>query len=291
MAYLRTHPEVSSVLITGGDPMVMKTSVLRRVIEPLLSPDLEHVESIRIGTKAPAYWPQRFVSDADADDLLRLFEHVQDSGRHLALMAHYTHPRELQTPVAQEALRRIRSSGAVVRCQAPLIRRVNDSADVWAEMWERQVRLGAVPYYLFVERDTGPKRYFEVPLARALAIFSEAYARVSGLARTVRGPVMSTTPGKVLIDGVTEIGRDKVFVLKFVQGRNPSWVGRPFFARFDPRASWLSDLHPALGQTEFFFDPELRQLMVDKTGEARRPATSIGWDDVPESINAPGWFA
>jgi L-lysine 2,3-aminomutase len=122
--YLRRHPEVTSVLITGGDPLIMRAKVLRRYIEPLLSPaaGLDHLESIRIGTKAPAYWPHRFTADPDADDLLRLFEDVQSAGKHLALMAHYSHPRELSTPASQEAVRRIRSTGAVIRCQAPLIR-------------------------------------------------------------------------------------------------------------------------------------------------------------------------
>ncbi len=166
VAYLRQHPEVSDVLFTGGDPMVMGTRVLRRYVEPLLTePGLEHVRSIRFGTKAPAYWPYRFVTQPDADDLLRLFEDVVASGRHLALMAHFSHPVELSTPVAQAAIRRISSTGAVVRCQAPLIRHVNDNPFAWARMWRMQVELGAVPYYMFVERDTGARGYFEVPLA------------------------------------------------------------------------------------------------------------------------------
>jgi KamA family protein len=259
-AYLREHKEVNSVLFTGGDPMVMRTSVLRRYIEPLLVPELDHINSIRIGTKAPAYWPHRFTSDADADDLLRLFEEVRRSGRHLALMAHFSHHRELETEVAQDAIRRIHASGAVVRCQAPLIRHVNDSADVWTRLWRRQVLLSAVPYYMFIERDTGPKGYFEVPLARAYEIFSEAYRRVSGLARTVRGPSMSATPGKVLVDGVTQIGDEKVFVLKMLQGRDPQWVNQVFFAKYDPTATWLDQLKPALGAREFFFDDALRQM-------------------------------
>ncbi|NIP16707.1 MAG: lysine 2,3-aminomutase, partial [Pseudomonadales bacterium] len=123
--YLKAHPEVRSVLFTGGDPMIMKASVLRRYIEPLLDPALEHITSIRIGTKAPAYWPYRFVTDGDADDVLALFEEVRRSGRHLALMAHYTHPRELETPIAELAVRRIRDTGAAVRSQAPLVRHVN----------------------------------------------------------------------------------------------------------------------------------------------------------------------
>jgi len=263
VAYLRLHPEVTSVLFTGGDPMVMKSRVLRRYVEPLLDPALEHLVSIRIGTKSPAYWPYRFVTDDDADELLRLFEQVRRAGRHLAVMAHYSHPRELETPIAQTAVRRINRTGATVRCQAPLIRHVNDSAAVWAEMWSRQVRLGAVPYYMFVERDTGPKDYFEVPLARAHGIFTEAFRSVSGLARTVRGPSMSATPGKVLIDGVSTIRGEKVFVLRFLQGRDPDWVGRPFYARFDPRATWLDQLRPAFGEKEFFFEPRLREFKTE----------------------------
>jgi len=260
VSYLRAHREVTSVLITGGDPMIMRTSVLRRFVEPLLHPDLDHLESIRFGTKAPAYWPYRFTDGPDADELMRLFEQVQRSRRHLALMAHYSHPRELETPAALAAVRRIRSTGAVIRCQAPLIRHVNDSADCWAELWRSQVCVGAVPYYMFVERNTGAKHYFEVPLARALDIFNEAYRETSGLCRTVRGPSMSANPGKVLIDGVTRIGDEKVFVLKFLQARNPDWVGRPFFARYDDTATWLDDLRPAFGEREFFFEPEFRQM-------------------------------
>jgi L-lysine 2,3-aminomutase len=161
--YLEEHPDVTSVLFTGGDPLVMKTSVLERYIEPLLSANLPNLASIRIGSKALAYWPHRFTTDADADDLLRLFERVVASGKSLALMAHFSHPRELEAAEAQRAIRRVRSTGAVVRCQAPLIRRVNDDVLAWSEMWRLQVQLGAIPYYMFVERDTGPRGYFEVP--------------------------------------------------------------------------------------------------------------------------------
>jgi hypothetical protein len=141
---------------------------------------------------------------------------------------------------------------------------VNDSANVWAEMWRRQVRLGAVPYYMFVERDTGAKHYFAVPLARALEVFNGAYRQVSGLERTVRGPSMSATPGKVLVDGVAEVGGEKVFALKFLQGRDPEWAGRVFFARYDPKASWLDHLEPAFGESEFFFEEGLRAIRDER---------------------------
>jgi KamA family protein len=255
VAYLHHHPEVTDVLLTGGDPAIMKTAHLREVITPLLAPELEHVRSIRIGTKALAYWPQRFVTDHDADDLLRLFEEISAAGRHGAIMAHTSHPRELSTPVAREAIRRVRSAGCEIRMQAPIIRGVNDSAAAWSTLWCEGVKLGMIPYYMFVSRDTGPKNYFEVPLGESYRIFRQAYSQVSGLGRTVRGPVMSATPGKVLIHGVTHLHNQRLFVLSFIQGRDPEWVGRPFFARYDEEATWLFDLEPAHNADPRFFDP------------------------------------
>lgn len=279
--YLKEHKEVRSVLFTGGDPLIMRTSVLQAYIKALLSPELEHITSIRLGTKATAYWPFRFLTDSDADDLLRLFEHCSTQGRHMTIMSHYSHPRELQTPAAQAALQRIRDTGAIVRCQAPIMQHINDSATAWADMWRLQVQLGAVPYYMFIARDTGPKNYFDVPLARAEEIFHEAYRRVSGLARTVRGPSMSATPGKVKIAGVAKVHQEKVFVLTFEQARDPSWVGRPFFAKYDPKASWLTDLRPAFGEDAFFFEQAMKDF--------KRTHLNNTWDNNPTQIE-PSMF-
>jgi L-lysine 2,3-aminomutase len=254
VAYLGEHPEVTSVLITGGDPMIMGEPVLRRYIEPLLDPRLDHLESIRIGSKSLAYWPQRFVTDPDADATLRLFSEVVAAGRTLAFMAHFSHPRELSSPMLESAVRRIAGTGALIRTQAPLIRSINDDSGTWRAMWRAQVRLGMVPYYMFVERDTGPQNYFAVPLARGCEIFRDAYQGVSGLCRTVRGPSMSSTPGKVCVDGVAEVAGVKVFVLRMIQARDPRLVGTPFFARFDPAATWLTDLLPAFAD-RFPFEP------------------------------------
>ncbi|WP_457630729.1 KamA family radical SAM protein [Oceanithermus sp.] len=252
VGYLRAHPEVTDVLITGGDPLVMKSGLLARYLEPLL--EVETLVSIRLGSKSLAYWPARFVSDGDAAELLRLFERVVGAGKQLAFMAHSSHPRELSTPLVEEAISNILSTGAVIRTQAPLIRRVNDDAGVWAAKWRREVGLGMVPYYMFVERDTGPKHYFEVPLARAQRIFADAYRQVSGLARTVRGPSMSAFPGKVRLVGTAEVAGEKVFVLEFLQARDPAWVGRPFFAAYSETATWLDQLKPAFGGERFFYE-------------------------------------
>lgn len=250
--YLKRHPEVTDVLFTGGDPGIMKTRVMERYIEPLLTPELSHIHTIRIGTKALAYWPQRFVTDDDADDLLRLLERVIASGRHVAIMAHFSLPRELNTPVAQEAIRRLRDIGCEIRMQAPVVRHVNDDSNRWARLWREGVRLGMVPYYMFVIRDTGAKNYYDMTLGDALHIFQGAYRKLSGLGRTVRGPVMSATPGKVLIHGIANVDGHRAFVLSFIQARHADWVGRPFFAQYDLSATWFYDLKPLPGRTWFF---------------------------------------
>ncbi len=251
--YLQTHEEITDLLVTGGDPLVMKTQRLARYLQPLVNPEFDHVQTIRIGTKSLTFWPHRFVFDDDADELLELLSFLVDRGKHVAVMAHFEHGRELEHQLVEEAVRRIRETGAVIRTQAPVLRHINDDPDIWAAMWRRQVALGMVPYYMFVQRDTGARRYFEVPLEKTWQIYRQAIQQVSGLARTARGPSMSADPGKVEIQGVSEVAGEKVFVLRFLQARNPDWVQQPFFARFDPQATWLDQLRPAFGAEKFFF--------------------------------------
>ena len=107
---------------------------------------------------------------------------------------------------------------------------------------------------MFIARDTGAQDYFAVTLYRSWQIFRNAYNQISGICRTVRGPSMSCDPGKVQVVGVSEIKGEKVFVLNFLQGRDSSWVGKPFFAKFDPEAVWFDDLEPAFGDSKFFFE-------------------------------------
>jgi len=260
VSYLKVHTDVTDVLITGGDPMIMNTRSLAGYIEPLL--DLPHIQNIRIGTKSVAYWPQRFVSDKDAPELLALFRRIVAAGKNLSIMGHYNHPVEIRPAIARQAIECIRSTGATLRMQAPVIRHINENPADWAHLWTEGVRLGAVPYYMFVERDTGPSHYFAMPLARAFEIFQAAYRTVSGLARTVRGPSMSTFYGKVLINGTETVAGEKVFVLQFLQARDPLWVLRTFYARFDPQATWFDELRPAFGERAFFFQTEAELLLA-----------------------------
>ena len=256
--YLREHSEISDVLFTGGDPMIMKAKLFKTYINTLLEADIPNLKTIRIGTKALAYWPYKFLTDDDADETLSTFQEITNKGLHLAFMAHFNHHIELSTGSVKAAIKRVRETGAQIRTQSPLLAHINDDANMWAEMWKQQVRLGCIPYYMFVVRDTGAQHYFGISLVKAHEIFRKAYKQVSGLGRTVRGPSMSATPGKVQVDGIAKINGKKVIVLKFLQGRNPDWVSKPFFAEYDENAIWLDDLKTAFDE-KFFFEDELNQ--------------------------------
>ena len=250
--YIKAHPEITDVLFTGGDPLIMSTKLLRAYIEPLIGAKIPHLKNIRIGTKSLGFWPYRFTRDKDADDLLKLFKQIKEAGYHLAFMAHFNHYKELQTEEVKEAVERIKATGAIIRTQSPILCHINDSTEVWATMWKEQVALDMIPYYMFVARDTGAQHYFGVPLAKAWEIYQDAISQVSGLARTVRGPSMSATPGKVAVVGVSEVDDQKVFVLNMLQAKNPDLVDRPFFAKYDPKALWLDDLKPAFADRFIF---------------------------------------
>ncbi|MDH3191227.1 MAG: lysine 2,3-aminomutase [Nitrosopumilus sp.] len=269
--YLVEHPEISDVLFTGGDPMIMKARIFSKYVDTLIDAKLPNLKTIRIGTKSLSYWPYKFLTDSDSQEMLDVFRKITDNDLHLAFMAHFNHLTELSTDSVKRAIKEVRATGAQIRTQSPILAHINDDSEMWAKMWSKQVQLGCIPYYMFVVRDTGAQHYFGIPLVRAYEIFRKAYSSVSGLARTVRGPSMSATPGKVHVIGTANLSDQKVIVLRFLQGRNPDWVQRPFFAKYDENAIWLDDLKPALTE-KFFFEDEMN--ILKKT---------IPNDDYPES--------
>ncbi len=259
--YLKGNQQISDILITGGDPMVMSANHLGKYIDAILNAELDHITTIRIGSKALSYWPYRFISDSDSGDILNIFKKVVDSGKHLAFMAHFNHPVELSTEAVKVAVRNIIDTGAQIRSQSPILNHINAIPDLWIKLWKDQVKLGIIPYYMFTPRNTSAQNYFAIPLVKAWEIFRDAYSNVSGLCRTVRGPSMSTSPGKIQISGVMEIFDEKVIMLKFIQGRDPRWTGKPFLAKYNENAIWIDELKPAFGQKEFFYEKRFRKLL------------------------------
>lgn len=259
--YFKAHPEITDILFTGGDPMVMSPSHFSNYIDALLDADLPNLQNIRIGSKSLSYWPYTYLEEG-GDKILDTFKRANQAGLHISFMAHFNHYKELTTPALREAVRRINETGARIRTQSPVFRRINDNPNMWAKMWKEQVKLGMIPYYMFIARDTGAQHYFALPLEKCHDIFRKAYKQVSGLARTVRGPSMSCGPGKIHVLGSSKIAGEKVFVLRFLQGRNSDWIGKPFFAKYNPNAIWIDDLEPAFGEDRWFWQKEYTKLLV-----------------------------
>ncbi len=259
--YVKRHPEITDVLFTGGDPLIMHANNLKSYILPLLDENIPHLRTIRIGSKSLAFWPYRFLTDNDANELLDLFKTVKKSGIHLAFMSHFNHYNELETEPVQQAIQRILDTGAQIRTQAPVMRKINAEPEIWSRMWRKQVDLGCIPYYMFQTRDTGAQNYFGVSLVDAWKIFKDAFRSVSGICRTVKGPSMSANPGKIQVLGVTNIKGEEVLALSFIQARNPEWVGRPFFAKYDDKAIWIDELKPAFGEEKFFFENDFENII------------------------------
>ncbi len=199
--YIREHPEINNVLVTGGDPLLLSTRKLTKIIEQLRN--IEHVRIIRIGSKMLAFNPFRILDDPE---LLRMFKTHSLSDRRIYLMAQFNHPREL-TPPARRALDLVQNSGVTIMHQTPMIRGVNDNPVVLSRLFNELSYLGIAPYYIFQCRPTEGNAAYTVPIEKGYEIFTQAMKNCSGLARRCRY-AMSHATGKIEVAGLTA---DQVF--------------------------------------------------------------------------------
>lgn len=244
--YIEENKDVNEILFTGGDPMIMSPETLASYIDRIIERKPSHLQTIRFGTKSLSYWPFAFLpqfSD-EAESMLNVFRKITANGLHLSFMAHFNHPVELDNLIVQEAILNIRQTGAEIRTQAPVLNHINNSSEIWAEMWKKQVNLGLIPYYMFIERETGPFEYFNIPLADIYRMYNRAIKLTGSLAKTVTAPVMSASKGKVQIMGIVENpldGKD-YFMLQYIRHRDFNQTYKPFFRAFSPTATWIDQL-------------------------------------------------
>ncbi|RLF69561.1 MAG: KamA family radical SAM protein, partial [Thermoplasmata archaeon] len=111
MNYLRDHKEINNVLLSGGDPLVLPTTYLKRILAQIYR--MEHIKFVRIGTKIPVYNPYRILEDPSLSDLVSRFS---KSERKLYIITDINHPREL-TPQALSALNQLMKNGAILANQ------------------------------------------------------------------------------------------------------------------------------------------------------------------------------
>ena len=233
LSYIAEHPEVTNVLLTGGDPLLMSTRRLIEIFEALR--EFDHVRVIRIGSKMPAFDPWR-VQDDQA--LLAAFRKYSTPEKRIYLMAHFDHPRELTEPAIAGIDACIRN-GVVCVNQCPLIKGINDDPDTLAELYSTLSYIGCPPYYLFQGRPTAGNEPYEMPIVRGWDIFQEALRRGSGLARRARF-CMSHETGKVEILAVD----DSFIYLRYHQAKDAADLGRFFIRRRNDDAYWLDQLEP-----------------------------------------------
>ena len=228
--YIREHREISNVLLTGGDPLLMSTRRIAEILDALAA--IPHVRVIRIGSKMPAFDPWRLRNDYGLWETLR----QHPSRQRIYLMAHFDHPREL-TAEALTELQTWHAAGVTTVNQCPLIRGINDRPEVLAELWSRLSYAGCPPYYLFQGRPTAGNAPYEVPIVEGWSIFQQALTRGSGLARRARF-VMSHATGKIEI---VAVDRSSIY-LRYHQAKDPSDLGRFLVAERDDTAGWLDEL-------------------------------------------------
>ena len=197
LEYIRSHSEITNVLLTGGDPLIMST---RRILDIIgMVRDIPHVSIIRIGTKMPAFNPWRILDD---DELVEGLSRLSTPDNRIYVMAHFDHPRELTEP-AIEGLDRLIRAGVICVNQCPLLRGINDDPDILAEMYKTLSFVGVPPYYIFQGRPTAGNEPYELPIVEGYFIIEEAKKQLSGLAKRARF-CMSHETGKIEILAVDD---------------------------------------------------------------------------------------
>jgi KamA family protein len=231
--YIRRRPEITNVLLTGGDPLLMATRKLEAILASLR--DIPHVRIIRLGSKMPAFNPFRITEDPE---LLAVLSRYSGAERRIYIMTHFNVPQEL-TPVACEGLDRLRRAGVITANQTPVLGGINADPEVLAALMQKLSWIGVAPYYFFQCRPTRGNKPYEIPLVQTYEIVADAKSRVSGLAKRAR-LVMSHSLGKVEMVGLT----DHHIYLRFHRARHPEDENRFMIFHRDDDAFWLEDLVP-----------------------------------------------
>ncbi len=228
--YIKSHKEITNILLTGGDPLMLSTSKLERFIRELF--EIDHVKIIRIGTKMLSFNPFRVLND---DSLPAMIKKYVGRERKIYVVTHFSHSRELSDQ-ATEAISMLLEAGAVLVNQTPLIKGVNDNPEALAELFRRLSFLGVPPYYVFQCRPAIGNKPYAVPIEEGYEIFEKAKAMVSGLAKRARY-VMSHSTGKLEIVGRTE----NMTFFKYHRAAKDTDSGRFLVMPSNPDAYWLDD--------------------------------------------------
>jgi len=239
LRYVKDHPEVTNVLLSGGDPLILPTSRLKEVINEIR--EIDHVGIIRIGTKMLAYNPGRITED---QELISLVRSASTPEKKIYFMAHFNHPNEI-SPLSIQAIEMLQQAGAVIVNQTPVIDGVNTDPAVMAALFRKLSFIGVSPYYVFQCRPTIGNEIYAVPVEQSFQIMQTAFTQCSGLAKRARF-IMSHSTGKVEVVGVN---KHNIF-MRYHQAANPEDYERFMIAQSNPQAKWFDDYEPFSPGTE-----------------------------------------
>jgi KamA family protein len=228
--YIKTHKEITNVLITGGDALVASTKKIRPLIEQLR--EIDHVKIIRFGTKMTAFNPYRFIND---DSLIEMIREFSTADKKIYFMNHFTHPNELTTEAIQ-GIHRLIEAGAICTNQTPMLRGINDDVEALKTMFEKLSEIGVPPYYIFGVRPTLGNEPYTMPIEEISTIFEKARVQTSGLAGRARF-VMSHKTGKIEVLGLTE---DKI-LFRYHRAAEAKDRGKVMVYKRNPEALWFDD--------------------------------------------------
>nr|WP_165820400.1 condensation domain-containing protein [Microvirga sp. KLBC 81] len=229
--YIEGHPEMTNVLLSGGDPFVLRTARLDEIIDHLLP--IPHLNSIRFGTKMLAYEPKRFEDPA----LLALFQRIHEADKASVIVTHFDHIGEISVD-AEHYIRSLRSQGVQFLNQSVLLAKVNDDPEILAATFAKCHQIGVRPYYLFQGRPVKGASHFQVSLRRGLEIAHGTNQRLSGIQKTFKY-IMSHYTGKIEL---LDVGTDGRVYMRYHQNKTPEKIGKIFSRPHLEGACWLDDL-------------------------------------------------
>lgn len=207
-AYIRQHPEIRDIVLSGGDPLVLPDARLEWICASLRA--IPHVEILRIGTRVPLVLPSRVTAGLCA--VLRNYHP-------LYINVHFNHPREI-TPEAAEACGRLADAGIPLGNQAVLLKGVNDDPEVMKQLVHKLLAIRVRPYYLYQADLTKGTRHFRTSIEKGLEIIRALQGFTSGLAVPTFVVDAPGGGGKIPVfpNRVVEV-TDEVLVLQNYEGR------------------------------------------------------------------------
>ncbi len=269
--YLKQHKEVTDVLITGGDAGYLSAGRFNEYITPIIEdPELNHIKTIRLGTRILTYNPEMIITP-EYNEMLGHFQRLYDNGIQLVFMSHFSTPREVLNISTIAAIRRLRAHGATIKSQSPIMNHISlfqkengevdidRSAQNWIDLANVFAMLGVGFHSMYLARPTGEFHYFNQPVTAINKIFSKIYRSLPSINRPSRYITQTSSAGKISLLGEVELNGEKLFALKFNQGRNIEWMDKVYLAKYDEYENTITNLKP-YGADKHFFEDELAEI-------------------------------